>query len=89
MPISLPPDLQEADKSPELPASLTPSVIAEPAEPAESVAIEPVIEPFAEVAAEPSVPMEAIANPNPPPTPITPANVNRWPDPIPFGQPLP
>lgn len=64
MPIPLPDDLIEADESPTPPATLMPSVVAEPAEP---VAIEP----------------------NPSPTPITPANVNRWPDPIPFGQPLP
>jgi hypothetical protein len=51
---------------------------------------------IAELPSEPAVVEEAIA-PEPPsadipadiPAEITPANVNRWPDPIPFGQPLP
>ncbi len=93
VPIPLSDDLIEADESPALPAPLMPlmpSVVAEPAEPfAEPVAIEPA-EPSVEPVAELSVPVEALsANIAPLPTPIAPANVNRWPDPIPFGQPLP
>ncbi len=90
VPLPLPEDLIEPEnliEADESPASVAPSVAAESTVPAATGTVALTVEP----PVEPSRPVDAIANIDldPSPTPITPANVNRWPDPIPFGQPLP